>query len=334
MSIIAEAAPAPAPIAVALGDPAGIGPEIVAAAFLRGALQPFFAIGNPRALNAIGFGRWTAIASPHEAAYAFSEALPVLAVSGCAAVTPGQPIACGAREALDALELGVGLAREGAASALVTAPVSKTELYAIGFHHPGQTEFVAERCGIAEANTAMLLVSSVLRVSPVTIHLSLRDAVDALTTDLIVSRGRVVAKALARDFGIVDPRIAVAGLNPHGGEGGALGREELDIIAPAILQLREDGVNAFGPLPPDTMFDARARATYDAALCMYHDQALIPIKTLAGDEGVNVTAGLPIVRTAPDHGTAFGIAGKGAANPGAMIAAIRVAGECARARMV
>ena len=321
-------------MAIALGDPAGIGPEIVASAYLRGGHEPFFAIGNPRALNAIGFGRWSAITSPSQAAGVFGEALPVLPVHGCQGVTPGQPGPCGAREALDALEMGVGLARDGAASGLVTAPVSKAELYAIGFHHPGQTEFVAERCGIAEANTAMLLVSGVLRVSPVTIHLPLREVPDALTVELIVARGRVVAKALVRDFGIAAPRLAVAGLNPHAGEGGALGREEIDVIAPAVASLREEGIDAFGPLPADTMFDPRARATYDAALCMYHDQALVPLKTLAFDEGVNMTAGLPIVRTAPDHGTAFGIAGKGAANPGAMIAAIRVAAQCARARSV
>ena len=264
----------------------------------------------------------------------FARALPVLAIPATSKVMLGTPDAGGARVALDSLELGVGLTREGAASALVTAPVSKAELYAIGFRHPGATEFVAERCGVAAANTAMMLVSDLLRTAPVTIHVALADVTAALTVDLIVSRGRVVARALTRDFGIAAPRLAVAGLNPHAGEGGALGREELDVIAPAIAALQAEGIDASGPFPADGLFHPRARATYDAALCMYHDQALVPLKTIAFDEGVNFTAGLPIVRTSPDHGTAFGIAGKGLARPDAMIAAIRVAARCAAARAV
>ena len=323
-------------MAIPLGDPAGIGPEIVAWAWTRASgagLPPFFAIGDPASLSAGGFGAWQIIGSPHDAAGVFPLALPVLPVQGAGIVVPGQPDAVGARVALDSLELGVGLVREGAAGALVTGPIAKANMYEIGFAYPGQTEFVAERCGVAVENIAMMLVSEALTTSPVTIHLALRDVFDALTTDLIVARGRVVAKALVRDFGIAAPRIAVAGLNPHAGEGGALGREEIEIIAPAVGLLREEGIDARGPLPADTMFDARARATYDAALCMYHDQALVPIKTIAFDEGVNFTAGLPIVRTSPDHGTAFGIAGKGLARPDAMIAAIRVAAACAARRM-
>jgi len=323
-------------LAIPLGDPAGIGPEIVAWAWTRASgagLPPFFAIGDPASLSAGGFGAWQIIGSPHDAAGVFPLALPVLPVQGAGIVVPGQPDAVGARVALDSLELGVGLVREGAAGALVTGPIAKANMYEIGFAYPGQTEFVAERCGVAVENIAMMLVSEALTTSPVTIHLALRDVFDALTTDLIVARGRVVAKALVRDFGIAAPRIAVAGLNPHAGEGGALGREEIEIIAPAVGLLREEGIDARGPLPADTMFDARARATYDAALCMYHDQALVPIKTIAFDEGVNFTAGLPIVRTSPDHGTAFGIAGKGLARPDAMIAAIRVAAACAVRRL-
>ena len=326
-----------APLAVSLGAPAGIGPEIAALAWAERAardLPAFFAIGDPRALAAIGFTAFKAIATPAEAAAVFERALPLIELVGHGEIVPGHTELAGARVALDALELGVGLAREGAAGALVTGPVSKAQLYAIGFADPGQTEFVAERCGVAGANVAMLLVGGGLRTAPVTIHEALADVPARLSTELIVARGRAVARALVRDFGIERPRLAVAGLNPHAGEGGTLGREEIDIIAPAIALLREEGIDAIGPLAADGMFHLRARAGYDAALCMYHDQALIPLKTLAFDEGVNVTVGLPIVRTSPDHGTAFDIAGKGLANPGAMIAAIALAGECARRRQL
>jgi 4-hydroxythreonine-4-phosphate dehydrogenase len=262
----------------------------------------------------------------------FGRALPILAVPGTREVILGRPDPTGARVALDSLELGVGLAREGAASALVTGPIGKAQMYEIGFRYPGATEFVAERCGVARENVAMMLVSETLITAPVTIHYALADVFGALTTELIVARGRAVAKSLCRDFGIAGPRLAVSGLNPHAGEGGALGREEIEIISPAIAALRDEGIDARGPLAADTMFHARARTGYDAALCMYHDQALIPIKTIAFDEGVNFTAGLPIVRAAPDHGTAFDIAGRGLARPDAMIAAIRLAGGCAARR--
>jgi 4-hydroxythreonine-4-phosphate dehydrogenase len=247
-------------------------------------------------------------------------------------IVPGQPNMQGARCALHALEMAVGLARSGEVGALVTGPVAKAQLYSIGFTHPGQTEFVAERCGVAAVNTAMMLVGPDLRTVPVTIHVPLRDVAERLTTELIVSRVRVTERGLARNFGIESPRIAIAGFNPHAGERGAIGSEEIDIIMPAIEQLRSEGINISGPHSPDTMFHARARANYDAAICLYHDQALIPIKTLYFDEGVNMTLGLPIVRTAPDHGTAFEIAGMNRAEPGAMIAAIRVAAECAEMR--
>jgi 4-hydroxythreonine-4-phosphate dehydrogenase len=208
--------------------------------------------------------------------------------------------------------------------------VSKARLYAVGFTHPGQTEFVAERCGVSGDLTAMMLAGPTLRVIPVTTHIALRDVPDALTTDRIVAKGRAAAKGLQRQFGIARPHLAVAGLNPHAGEGGTLGREEIEIIVPAIERLREEGIEVSGPHAPDIMFQERWRSTYDAALCMYHDQGLIPLKTLHFDEGINVTLGLPIVRTSPDHGTAFDIAGQDKAEPGAMIAAIRTAGECAR----
>jgi 4-hydroxythreonine-4-phosphate dehydrogenase len=245
-------------------------------------------------------------------------------------VVPGSPDLEGARNSLDALEFAVGLTRAGSASGLVTGPVSKAQLHAIGFVHPGQTEFVAERCGVASELVAMMLIGPTLRVVPVTTHVPLRDVPGLLSIERIVAKGRAAIRGLQRQFGIERPRLAVAGLNPHAGEAGALGREEIELVAPAIERLREEGHEASGPYPPDIMFSERIRATYDAALCMYHDQGLIPLKTLHFDEGVNVTLGLPIARTAPDHGTAFDIAGRGIADPGATIAAIRTAGECAR----
>jgi 4-hydroxythreonine-4-phosphate dehydrogenase len=274
-------------------------------------------------------GPMRSVADPAEALACFDEALPVITVASAATV-PGQPDLAGARTALDSLELAVGLTRSGAASGVVTGPVSKAQLYAIGFVHPGQTEFVAERCGVAGDLVAMMLAGPTLRVIPVTTHIPLAKVPEALTVDRIVAKGRAAVRGLQRQFGIEKPRIAVAGLNPHAGEDGSLGREEIEIIQPAIERMREEGHVVSGPHPPDIMFNPRIRSTYDAALCMYHDQGLIPLKTLHFDEGINVTLGLPIVRTSPDHGTAFDIAGRNLANPGAMIAAIRTAGECAQ----
>ncbi len=323
------------PLAISLGDPAGIGPEVIAKAWaIRAAhrLPPFFAIGDRRSVEAVWDGPIAQITHPAEAAQLFGAALPLLQVDDPGEIEPGAPNLAGARCALDSVEMAVGLARSGAASGVVTGPVAKAQLYAIGFRHPGQTEFVAERCGVAAENVAMMMVGPDLRTVPVTIHRPLAKVSEALTTELILSRARAVVRGLIRDFGIPRPRLAVAGLNPHAGEGGAMGREELDVIAPAIAALREEGVDVTGPYSPDTMFHAAARAGYDAAICMYHDQALIPLKTLYFDTGVNMTLGLPLLRTAPDHGTAFGIAGRGEANPRAMIAAIALAGSCARAR--
>ena len=321
-----------APLAVSLGDPAGIGAEVIAKSWERRQAQglpPFFAVGDAAAIQAVWPGPLAVIGDPAEAAGAFDEGLPVIRVAD-ATTPPGGLDLVGARNALDALEMAVGLARSGAASGLVTGPVSKSRLYAVGFSHPGQTEFVAERCGVSSELTAMMLAGPTLRVVPVTTHIPLREVAAALTADLIVAKGRAAAKGLQRQFGIERPRLAVAGLNPHAGEEGTLGREEIDIVMPAIERLREEGHDVSGPHPPDIMFQERRRRDYDVALCMYHDQALIPLKTLHFDEGINVTLGLPIVRTSPDHGTAFDIAGKNLADPGAMIAAIRTAGECAR----
>jgi 4-hydroxythreonine-4-phosphate dehydrogenase len=324
------------PFAVSLGDPAGIGPEIVAKAWaMREArdLHPFFAVGDPASISAVWKGPVTTVSGPEEAAATFGSALPCMKVADAGAIVPGQPSIEGARAAFQALEAAVGLARSSSVAGIVTAPVGKAQLYEVGFTHPGQTEFVAERCGVSRANAVMMLAGPSLRVVPITIHLPLADVPKALTIDLIRARAIATAKGLQRNFGVATPRLIVAGLNPHAGENGALGREEIEIIIPAVESLRAEGIDISGPFAADGLFHPRARETYDAALCMYHDQALIPIKTLHFDEGVNITLGLPIVRTSPDHGTAFGIAGKDLANPGAMIAAIRMAAEAARHRL-
>lgn len=326
----------PAPLAVSMGDPAGIGPEIVAAAWaMRVAeqLPPFFAIGDRRALEAVWDGPIATLAAPGDAAAAFDTALPLVQVDDPGEIIPGDPNLAGARCALDSLEIAVGLARNGFAGGIVTGPVSKAQLYAIGFNYPGQTEFVAERCGIAASNAVMMLAGPTLRTVPITVHMAIADVPRLLTTELIVAKARVTARALIRDFGIARPRLIFAGLNPHAGESGTLGREELDVIRPAMEQLLAEDMDVRGPLAADSLFHASFRSQYDAAMCMYHDQALIPLKTLHFDDGVNVTLGLPIVRTSPDHGTAFDIAGKGLASPQAMIAAIRMAGECAARRL-
>ena len=320
------------PLAVSLGDPAGIGPEVVGKCWDhrdRFGLSPFVAIGDPRSLAAVWDGPVATIDDPSEADSAFDVGLPILPIASLDVDIPGHPSVSGAHCSLDALELAVGLARSGSAVAVVTGPVSKHQLYDIGFAHPGQTEFVAERCGISPSNVAMMLAGPTLRTVPVTTHLPLSQVAAALTSALIEARGRAALRGLQRNFGIADPRLAVAGLNPHAGEGGALGREEIELIMPAIEALRAEGWRVTGPLPADTMFHSAARANYDAALCMYHDQALIPLKALHFEDGVNITLGLPIIRTAPDHGTAFDIAGHDRADPRAMAAAIRVAADCA-----
>jgi 4-hydroxythreonine-4-phosphate dehydrogenase len=324
--------PPPSPIAVSLGDPAGIGPEVIAKCWdsrdeFR--LAPFIAIGDPRSLEAVWDGPIEVIDDPRQADSAFDVGLPLLQLNAAEADTPGHPSVAGAHCSLDSLELAVGLARSGSVSAVVTGPVAKEQLYAIGFQHPGQTEFVAERCGVAATNVAMMLAGPTLRTVPVTTHLPLSQVAGALTSALIESRARATLRGLQRNFGIPEPRLAVSGFNPHSGEGGQLGTEEQELIEPAIAALAAEGWRVSGPHPADTMFHAAARANYDAALCMYHDQALIPIKALHFEEAVNVTLGLPIVRTAPDHGTAFDIAGQDRADPRPMAAAMRMAAESA-----
>ena len=323
------------PLAISLGDPAGIGPEVIAKCWdNRDAfgLPAFVAIGDPRSLASVWDGPIELVDDPRQADAAFDYGLPLIQINVPTADEPGHPTVGGAHTSLDALELAVGLARSGSAAAVVTGPVAKEQLYAIGFQHPGQTEFVAERCGVAPGNVVMMLAGPTLRTVPVTTHLPFIEVTSRLNSALIESRGRATLRGLQRNFGIAEPRLAVSGLNPHSGEGGQLGMEEIEIIEPAIAALAAEGWRVTGPHPADTMFHARARAQYDAALCMYHDQALIPIKALHFEEAVNVTLGLPIVRTAPDHGTAFDIAGQDRADPRPMAAAIRMAAENATLR--
>ncbi|MGZ2411429.1 4-hydroxythreonine-4-phosphate dehydrogenase [Sphingomonas sp. F9_3S_D5_B_2] len=314
-----------------MGDPAGIGPEVIAKCWdhrFEFGLMPFVAIGDARSIESVWDGPIAAIDDPRDAATAFDIGLPLIQLSAAQADVPGHPSVAGAHCSLDCLEIAVGLARSGSAGAVVTGPVAKEQLYSIGFAHPGQTEFVAERCGVSSGNVAMMLAGPTLRTVPVTTHLPLSQVPTALTTALIESRARAVLRGLQRNFGIAEPRLAIAALNPHAGEGGALGREDVDVIEPAIAALAAEGWRVTGPHPADTMFHASARSTYDAALCMYHDQALIPIKALHFEDAVNITLGLPIVRTAPDHGTAFRLAGQDRADPRPMASALRVAAEC------
>ncbi|MEO5773158.1 MAG: 4-hydroxythreonine-4-phosphate dehydrogenase PdxA [Sphingomicrobium sp.] len=325
------------PIAVSLGDPAGIGPEVIAKCWdhrHRFGLAPFVAIGDVRAIAAVWDGPVEIIEDPADSDAAFDFGLPLIQLASAESqIIPAHPTTAGAHCSLDALELAVGLTRSGSASAVITGPVSKEQLYGIGFAHPGQTEFVAERCGIAQSNVAMMLAGPTLRTVPVTTHMPLAEVSGRLSTTLIESRARTTLRGLQRNFGIERPRLAVAGFNPHAGEGGALGREEIDVIAPAVAALCNEGWQVTGPHPADSMFHESARARYDAALCMYHDQALVPLKALHFDEGVNLTLGLPIVRASPDHGTAFDIAGQDRADPRAMAAAIRMASQCAAHRL-
>ena len=329
-----------APLAIALGDPAGIGPEVILGAWARlraeGRLPPLFVVGGPQVLAAAATRAridcpLVPIADPAEALFAIGAGLPVMAGLD-APYTPGAPQADGARLALASLTWATRFALSGVAAGLVTAPVAKSALAAIGFDYPGQTEFLADACGLPYRDAVMMLAGASLKTVPLTVHVALAEVPALLSPDLITHKARIVAAALRRDFGIAEPRLGIAALNPHAGEGGQFGDEEARIIAPAIASLRAEGINAIGPVPGDALFTPRARTGYDVALAMYHDQALIPIKTLDFDEGVNVTLGLPIIRTSPDHGTAFDIAGQGVADPGAMAAAIRMASAMATAR--
>ncbi|SDN28746.1 4-hydroxythreonine-4-phosphate dehydrogenase [Lutimaribacter pacificus] len=319
-----------APIALTCGEPAGIGPEIAVRAWEKMRDGPaFFWIGDPRHLpDGTVFDE---IADPAGAAAVMPHALPVLRHDFAGQATPGRPDPANAQGVIDVIARAVDLVQAGAASAVCTAPINKKALKdGAGFPYPGHTEYLAALGG--GADVVMMLACPQLRVVPATIHIPLREVPQALTPDGLEKTIRITHTALRRDFAIAEPRIAVAGLNPHAGEGGAMGTEETDWIAPLLDRLRAGGFDITGPLPADTMFHAAARARYDVAVAMYHDQALIPIKTLDFAGGVNVTLGLPFVRTSPDHGTAFDIAGQGVADPSSLVAALRMAADMARAR--
>lgn len=326
------------PLAVTMGEPAGIGGELTLKAWrtLAGGAGPrLVALDDPARLEAISRALSLdvpirVVSSPAEAALCH-EALPVLPVPLAVPAVPGRPDPANARAVVASIEQAVALARAGEVAGVVTNPIQKATLYQAGFRYPGHTEFLGDLAGTGRAPVMMLACPS-LRVVPVTIHVALRDIWNHLTTEAIVATGETAIAALRADFGIARPRIAVAGLNPHAGEGGAMGDEESRIVAPAIGALRATGAIVTGPHPPDTLFTPRARAGYDLALCLYHDQAMIPLKTLDVDGGVNVTLGLSIVRTSPDHGTALDIAGKGLAEPGSLVAAMTMAAEMVRAR--
>jgi 4-hydroxythreonine-4-phosphate dehydrogenase len=329
------------PLALTLGEPAGIGPDITIKAWLRRdelKLPAFYLLGDRdfigRRADALGVDIKLADVGAEGAAAAFARALPVVSTGHAATAQPGRPDDSSADAALASIRQAVSEVAARRAGAVVTNPIAKGVLYRAGFRHPGHTEYLAE---LAASNghvpqPVMLLWSPVLAVVPVTIHVSVREAVAQLTTDLIVSTARIVAASLKSRFGLAHPRLAISGLNPHAGEDGTIGTEETTVIAPAIEILRGDGIDVRGPLPADTMFHDAARKNYDCAICMYHDQALIPIKTLAFDDAVNVTLGLPFIRTSPDHGTAFDIAGTGRANPASLIAALRLAERMAAAQ--
>ena len=323
------------PLALTLGEPAGIGPDITLSAWQRRdelALPPFYLLGDPdflaRRARQLGVSVPLRVVEPDAAASTFASALPVVALAERITAEAGRPDPSSGPAAIASIRRAVADVLAGRAHAVVTNPVAKAVLYRTGFAEPGHTEFLArlaqEATGRA-AHPVMMLWSPELAVVPVTIHLPVREVSLRLTADLIVETGRIVARDLRARFGIAQPRLALAGLNPHAGEDGALGEEDAAVVAPAVERLRREGIDARGPLPADTMFHAAARRAYDVALAMYHDQALIPIKTLAFDHAVNVTLGLPFVRTSPDHGTAFDIAGSGRANPASLVAALKLA---------
>jgi 4-hydroxythreonine-4-phosphate dehydrogenase len=324
------------PIALTMGDPAGIGGEITLRAWLTHPGMNFVALDDPERLagvaKALGLDvPIRVVEHASDAAAVYQHSLPVLPVRLAEPATPGHPNPANAASVVTSIERATALCLAGEASAVVTNPINKAALYQAGFHYPGHTEFLAALTG-AVGQQIMMLASPHLRVVPVTVHASLRASIAMLTTRMIVDAARTTATALRRDFGLAKPRLAIAGLNPHAGEQGALGNEETTLIQPAIDALRAEGIDVAGPWAPDAMFTPTARQRYDVAICMYHDQALIPLKTLDMDHGVNVTLGLPIVRTSPDHGTAYDIAGKGVADPSSLLAALTLAAELARRR--
>lgn len=327
------------PLAVSIGDPSGIGPEIALSAWINRdqfRLPAFFILADPKLLTArgklLGLDIPLAICQPQEAADHFSTALPVVPLANRLQDSPGLPLSANAAGTIEAIERGVHYVLNGQACALVTCPIAKKPLYEAGFVFPGHTEFLAHLASRhlgRNVEPVMMLAGPQLRTVPVTIHIPLREVPEALTTELIIRTARITANDLTKRFGIAQPRLVISGLNPHAGEGGALGEEDEQIIAPAVSTLRDEGITVRGPLPADTLFHPQARKQYDVAICMYHDQALIPAKALAFDETVNVTLGLPFVRTSPDHGTAFDIAGSGIARNDSLIAAIKLADELA-----
>ena len=323
-----------------MGEPAGVGLELALALWVaRGVrdVPPFVALGDPAALAArarlVGIDARIVEVEPEAAPAVFDHAFPVRPIGHACIAEPGRPEAGNAKAVVAAIKQGVELVHGGRCSALVTLPIAKAPLVEAGFPHPGHTEFLgalSEELWGAPVRAVMLLWADEIAVAPVTVHVPLARACAELTEEDIVATGRIVARDLCRRFRIERPRLAVAGLNPHAGESGVLGLEDRDIVAPAVERLKAEGVIATGPHPADTMFHAAARARYDAAICMYHDQALIPVKTLAFERAVNVTLGLPFVRTSPDHGTAFDIAGSGAGDPSSLEAALRLAARLAR----
>jgi 4-hydroxythreonine-4-phosphate dehydrogenase len=335
--------PTALPLAVTLGDPAGIGPEIILKAWLdrrQRALAPFVVIGSAEVLaataRALGLPVHVARVDRVREAADGGEAIAAVDVPLAAAVRPGVPDPANGQAVARAIDMAVEAVRRGEAAAVVTAPIAKRVLHLAGFRYPGHTERLAELAALhwpgAHCEPVMMLVGGGLRVVPLTIHIPLRDVAGAVSEEGIVAVARITAEALARDFAVPRPRIAIAGLNPHAGEDGSIGSEDRDIIRPAIVRLAAEGLAVSGPHPADTLFHEAARQRYDAAIAMYHDQALIPLKTIAFEDGVNVTLGLPFVRTSPDHGTAFDIAGQGRASPRSLIAALDLADQMAARR--
>jgi 4-hydroxythreonine-4-phosphate dehydrogenase len=329
------------PLALTLGDPAGVGPEITVKAWqaLREEGPTFFAVGDFQALAQAcpaGAAVLQRIATPQAAPGVFREALPVLDLPLQAPAVLGRPSAAAAPAVIQWIETATDLALRGEAAGVVTAPIAKAPLYEAGFKFLGHTEFLGELTAAAPFEGArgpiMMLTARDLRVTLVTVHAPLARVPGLISVEAIVHAGLVTAEALRRDFGIAEPRVAVAGLNPHAGECGGIGREEIEIVEPAVRALQDLGVDARGPYPSDSLFPEEMRARYDAAVCLYHDQALIPVKMLDFWGGVNVTLGLPVVRTSPDHGTAFDIAGRGLARADSLMAAIRLAAAIARRR--
>ena len=321
-------------LALTVGDPSGIGADIAIFAWQNRrarSVPPFFLIGDPDHIAArarrLSIHLPTAETTPAKAAQDFGAALPIVSLENRFVDTPGAPNVANAAGIIESIDRAVSLVQDGAASAVVTLPIAKKTLYEAGFRYPGHTEYLAHLANAdgGDHTAIMMLAGPELRTVPVTIHIPLADVPSALTTEAIVLAARIVARDLHRRFGLNAPRLAILGLNPHAGEGGTIGAEDLEIVLPAVEQLRHEGIVAFGPVPADTMFHPRARATYDVAICMYHDQALIPAKMLAFDDAVNVTLGLPFIRTSPDHGTAFDIAGTGKARPDSLIAALKMA---------